>query len=131
MTSKAWIAVWTGLVVVCSVLPVILALAERYRLYDLPGPLKLHTRPKPRLGGVAMTPALLAGVLLSGIVISRSEFSFLATLATVWIINLGDDLHGLSAGVRLTGHMGAAFLLWEAGCRLPLPGPMILNLVAT
>src|SRR5690349_14222346 len=44
--------------------PRVIALAMRRRLYDDPGdPRRVHTRPIPRLGGVAVYMAALVGLL--------------------------------------------------------------------
>jgi UDP-N-acetylmuramyl pentapeptide phosphotransferase/UDP-N-acetylglucosamine-1-phosphate transferase len=38
--------------------PVVRSLCNRWQLFNMPGPLKIHARPIPRLGGIAITTAL-------------------------------------------------------------------------
>ncbi len=131
MRIEGWIAGAASLAVVTIALPGIRALAMRFRLYDLPGRLKLHTQPIPRIGGVAMALAFAAGLFVSAIDASYSSVSFLTALAIIWAVSLGDDLRGFSPGIRLAAHLGAAFLLWQAGWRLPILQPAALNAAAT
>lgn len=131
MRTEGWIAAATSLIVVAIALPGVRTLAVRLGLYDPPGHLKLHTQPIPRLGGVPMALALLMGLLISGIGVSYVSISFLAALAMIWMVGLGDDLRGFSPEVRLLAHLGAGFLLWQAGWRLPILQPAVLNAAGT
>jgi len=131
MRIEGWIAGAVSLAVVAIALPGVRALAVRFRLYDPPGQLKLHTQPIPRVGGVAMALAFMAGLFISGVGVSYSSVSFLTALAIIWAVSLGDDLRGVSPGIRLVVHLGAAFLLWQAGWRLPILQPAALNAAAT
>ncbi len=131
MNAKGWIAGATALIVGIIMLPIIRAVAARLHLYDSSGPLKIHTQPIPRLGGAALTLALMAGMLVSGISVFPSWATFSLALATIWATSLVDDLRGLSPRVRLAAQLGAAFLLWQSGWRLPISGSTALDLAAT
>lgn len=131
MNPEGWIAAATALVVAAIMLPIVRSLAGRTNLYDSVGLLKIHTQPIPRLGGIALTVSLAAGVLLSGISIGPSFAGLSLALATIWAAGLVDDLRGLPAMVRLVAQMVAALLLWHAGSRLSLFAITGLDLVVT
>lgn len=103
-----------ALVITGITLPIILHLARRWSLYDTEGPLKIHTRRIPRLGGIALLVGVAAGMLSAGAVQSQTLLS-LAVIALVWITGLVDDLRGLPPSLRLAVQLGAGFVLWEGG----------------
>ena len=55
-----------SLLVCTLLLPLVLRFADRWQLQDLPGDLKPHAAPTPRLGGVAMGSALVVGISAGG-----------------------------------------------------------------
>ncbi len=105
----------------CAMLPLILKFAKRYQIYDPAGPLKIHTPPIPRLGGVAITLGLLAGIAVS----PGAAFGWatLVCLLLIWMAGLIDDLMGLSAWVRLIVQVAAGIFMWLAGWSLPMGHP--------
>lgn len=103
-----------------TVLPVVRAAAERWQLYDPYGPLKIHTRPISRLGGLATLLALLAGTWVAG---QQSLQALYSAAMLVWIIGILDDVRAVSPGLRLLVQAAAATLLWVSGLRIvSLPG---------
>jgi UDP-GlcNAc:undecaprenyl-phosphate/decaprenyl-phosphate GlcNAc-1-phosphate transferase len=111
--------------------PVVRALCSRWRLFDAPGPLKIHSRPIPRLGGVAIALAIVAAVFFSGPHGAMHAWPFFAALALVWAAGLADDLRPVSPWARLAAQFAAGALLWQHGWRLPILGGGALNLAAT
>lgn len=101
--------------VIC--VPVVIRVAEHWSLFDPPGPLKLHTRRVPRIGGVAVALAFALGVLISG---AQSSRYLLLPLFLVWLIGIVDDLRGLSPLSRLMAQAIVAFVLCR-GADLTLP----------
>lgn len=100
-------------------LPVVIKLAARWNLFDLPGPLKLHTRHVSRMGGIAVTSALAAGLLISGK--SHTLTYLLLALFLLWLTGMIDDLRGLSPVSRLAAQTIAALILcYGADLTLPL-----------
>jgi UDP-N-acetylmuramyl pentapeptide phosphotransferase/UDP-N-acetylglucosamine-1-phosphate transferase len=99
----------------------LLALLRWRRLLpvDLPNERSLHTRPTPRIGGLALLPAVLAGAWLGGVRDFDSGV-LLICAAALFVVSVGDDRYGLGVGLRLLAHIGAAlgFCLWLLG---PLP----------
>jgi UDP-GlcNAc:undecaprenyl-phosphate/decaprenyl-phosphate GlcNAc-1-phosphate transferase len=64
----------------------------RVGIFDSPGPLKIHQRPIPRLGGIGITLAIVAGCAVGNHFRVGDLSPFLASLAIVWIVGLVDDV---------------------------------------
>lgn len=133
MTRLDLLAAAASASVTLIVVPIVRHAGLRAGLTDPPGPLKIHSRPTPRLGGIALFFAMLAGVTVA----QRAGLSFLVALLAVWLVGLLDDIVGASASLRLSVQFVAAALLWFDGWRIPIPVatlPVIenaLSLVAT
>lgn len=100
----------------CEVtLPPIRALAIRFGACDPLGPLKIHTKPIPRMGGVAMLAGLLAGFAVGyrwfGL---RFATGLWLGLAIIFAVGLIDDLLEISPGLRLLAQaVAAAAVCWD------------------
>ena len=126
----------------------ILKLSHRYRLYPKIRERDMHTRPTPRLGGIAM----FLGVVVAGLVASQlPAFSLVFSepnkvlgilLAAFIIVAIGvaDDIWDLDWLTKLAGQIVAAGMLpWIAGIQvftLPIPGgvavlPASVSLIIT
>lgn len=112
-----------------SLIPAVNAFCIRRRLFDLPGPLKIHSRPIPRLGGVAIAISLVAALVVSSAHDLATVLPFLAALALIWLAGLVDDIRGLSPIIRLAAQIAGAVFLWFGGWRLPLLGNGAIGLV--
>jgi len=111
--------------------PLVGALATRLRLYDPVGPLKIHTKPLPRVGGVAILTGLLSGFgvayLISGV---KTEIGFCVALAALFLVGLIDDLRGISPWIRLIAQtVSAAFFLWWPSGSFASLGMPVLSFV--
>lgn len=118
--------------VVCALLlPIVLRLANQWKLHDLPGALKPHVAPIPRLGGVGIGCALIVGISIGGMgLFSRALYVFLALLL-VWITGLIDDLRGLSATTKLIAQIVAGLLVSQTAWRLAVFGSTLLDVCLT
>ena len=114
-----------------ALVPVVIALSNHWRLFDAPGPLKIHTQPISRLGGVAIALAISSAALFSSRQRAMDAGPFFAALALIWTVGLADDLRGISPFIRLVAQFSAGALLWQYGWRLPLLGSGSFNLIAT
>lgn len=106
--------------------PLASALAARIGAIDHPNDRKVHAKPTPTLGGLA----LLAGLIAAGIgALSIPELREIAALnsapigiaaAAIVIFALGavDDLRDLPAPVKLAGQVFAAGILFLSGVRM-------------
>ena len=112
---------------VCSLtlMPLILRLADAFKLYDVPdtapasgegsaeAPRRVHTRPTPRLGGVAIVCGFFVALLFSAVPRGMG-WVYLASLA-MFFTGLTDDLRPLPAKLRLLIQGGtAAVAVWGA-----------------
>jgi UDP-GlcNAc:undecaprenyl-phosphate/decaprenyl-phosphate GlcNAc-1-phosphate transferase len=93
---------------------------------DQPEARKMHQRPIPRLGGLALFAAMIAGIGVASLLPTFDEV-FAETsepeaiiLAAVVIVGLGlfDDTRGISAPAKLAGQILAAGILVLFGFRL-------------
>ena len=130
MNASSAIAGAIAFVVVVLLLPVVIRLCERWRLFDAPGPLKIHSRPIPRLGGIAVALAVAAAAFVASPRLAAREWPFFAALALIWATGLADDLLGLSPVLRLAAQIAAGLLLWRGGLHLPALGDGYLDLTA-
>ena len=92
------------------IIPKILVISLRKRLFDVPDERKVHTHPVPRLGGVTFYPTILfvlciimAWRIISGhlpnqvftMEIAREMLALIAGLTLLYIVGIGDDLVGV------------------------------------
>ena len=131
MSVAAWIAGALAFLLTFLIVPAVISVCQRWEIFDRPGPLKIHTRPVPRLGGVAIVIALMASALIANPGAAIRAWSFLVALGLVWIVGLVDDLRSLSVLYRLPAQITAGVLLWHGGWIVPVSGTRLLSLAAT
>ncbi len=102
-----------------AVVPLVRRFCIRWGLYDVNGPLKIHVGAIPRLGGVAITLSLVAGVVFNHQFDAMQARSFLIGLTLIWAVGFVDDIQGLSPILRLPIQIAGGVLLWYGGWRLP------------
>jgi UDP-GlcNAc:undecaprenyl-phosphate/decaprenyl-phosphate GlcNAc-1-phosphate transferase len=119
MNAKGAEACIAAFVAAIATTPLVIGLCSRFALFDQPGPLKIHTRLVPRLGGLAIAIAMSAGMLAGGASV-QTHALVLAAFAVVWLTGLLDDLRTLSPLARLAAQLVSAFLVWRGGFGLPL-----------
>jgi UDP-GlcNAc:undecaprenyl-phosphate/decaprenyl-phosphate GlcNAc-1-phosphate transferase len=131
MIKASMVAAAAGFVLVELLVPAIKALCVRWRLYDRPGPLKIHTQPIPRLGGIAVAIAIVGGVVISTRFSVDRGLPLLAAIILICVVGAVDDIGGLSAATRLAAQVVAGAILWYAGGRLPVLGVGVAGLAAS
>lgn len=119
MIKNAAAAAIAAFLVVVATTPLVIRLCRRIGVLDQPGPLKIHTRPIPRLGGVAIAIAIAAGMIASEST-TRTHVLVVAAFVLIWLTGLLDDLRALSPIVRLAAQIISACLLWRSGLGLPI-----------
>lgn len=92
-------ALIVGFAVAVIVTPVAALVSARLGLVDEPGPLKVHARSVPYLGGVAVLVAI-AGPILG------ARPSLLVPLGLACALGIADDASGLPPTVRLAAEVG-------------------------
>ena len=96
--------------------PVILQVAEKKNLFDIPDERKVHTRPVASLGGVGIFGGFLLAALLSIQGYLNPEFQyFFAAALVIFFLGLKDDLMILSATKKFIGQIIAASILIHLG----------------
>jgi UDP-GlcNAc:undecaprenyl-phosphate/decaprenyl-phosphate GlcNAc-1-phosphate transferase len=126
-------------VTVAVATPVVRLLARRFGAIDRPSDRKVHPRPTPTLGGLAIWLGILAGLGVASAtpafddVFELSSEPFGVALAGTVIVALGvyDDLRGLAAPAKIAGQVLAGGILILFGVQLVyfwLPGLGILSL---
>lgn len=120
------IALLLGIVMI----PNILLVSYRKRLFDLPDPRKVHTCPVPRLGGISFLPAIiitfalimgfriLHGVPLENLPLSRTLYEFLFYIVgamLLYLTGVQDDLIGVGYRRKFLIQVLAALLLVACG----------------
>lgn len=125
----AAVAFLLSMLLAAALTPLVRQLALSRGWLDLAvGSRKLHGRPVPRLGGLAIVLAFFAPILLLRVVQSSMSERLWSEPLRIWsllgggvvIATLGlvDDLRGLGALQKLTVQFGVAGLLWAAGVRI-------------
>lgn len=109
--------------------PVARALALRWGAIDAPAARRINAKPTPRLGGLALLPAIVVGLwLTSGAAVgstpSARAVSLIAGAVIVTFLGAYDDIFALRARSKLLIVTAAAAVVWWGGFRLTaLPVP--------
>lgn len=94
--------------------PLISSLAIRNNLVDLPGVRKVHSRPIPRIGGIAMACGAFVPLLFWHYT-DRFVLAYLAGAAILVFFGLLDDFHDLPPKVKFSGQILAALIVIVGG----------------
>lgn len=125
----SYIAVFVVALVLSVLLTsVVIRLARRWGLYDPRDPRKVHTRPVPRIGGVAIVlsmaaaavPMMLLDRYFGGIFSDiRSELLVLYLASgAIFLVGVLDDLRDIPATIKLLAQVLAATGVCAAGVRI-------------
>jgi UDP-GlcNAc:undecaprenyl-phosphate/decaprenyl-phosphate GlcNAc-1-phosphate transferase len=135
MTPTAFLFVGSGLLAVIFAVaasPLVARVAERFRLLDVPGGRRLHPRPIPRPGGIAIAIAFGLAILAFWLVdriaghpflipeeVRSPRFTLTALAALVaLLVGLLDDALDLRARWQMLGHLAIAAVIVGAGIRI-------------
>jgi UDP-GlcNAc:undecaprenyl-phosphate GlcNAc-1-phosphate transferase len=118
----------TALAVSLAATPVVIRLALGFGLFDQPDARRVHSRPIPRLGGVAVFVATAAGVGVASAMgnplfpLRHGEHvlvpGILLCAAVLFLSGLVDDVRGLRALEKLVIQGSAAALAYAVGFRI-------------
>ena len=84
-------------------IPLFNSLALRWQLVDLPSPRKIHERPIPRVGGVAMALGALVPIMYWNYADSFVQ-AFLIGGCLLVLFGAYDDVRELSPKIKFAGH---------------------------
>jgi len=109
----------TAFVVTLILIPPVLLIVKKFKLFDRPNARKVHTEPKPTFGGIA----ILAGTFISLLIWYKfpehpSIITFLLSVAVLMIVGIMDDLKDLAVRYKLIIQVGVATLLAVSGIRI-------------
>jgi UDP-GlcNAc:undecaprenyl-phosphate/decaprenyl-phosphate GlcNAc-1-phosphate transferase len=109
----------TAFVVAMIVMPPLIRLIYRFKLFDLPDLRKEHITPIPTMGGIASCAGMLFACGL-WFQFSRDNFiiSFFFSIAVLFAIGMMDDLKNLSARYKFAIQLAVALLIAFSGVRI-------------
>jgi len=127
---------WVAVAGTALLTPVAGRVGRRIGAVDSPGQGKIHTRPIPRSGGLALAGGLLVAVLggmaagSGAISWSREMIGVLTGAGIVTCVGLWDDTKGTTPLVKAIGQLAAAGCLVLVGIRPDfLPAPLAVIIV--
>ena len=126
---KTYLTVYLGsLVLAVLITPIVIFVARHIKAFDRPGVRTVHTKPIPRIGGVAIflsAMCLIVSVLFLdnriGEAFRRVELQLSTLLLAgtcIFLVGLVDDLRGLPAKVKLVTEVIAAGMLCYVGVEI-------------
>lgn len=109
----------TAFVVAMIVMPPLIKIINRFKLFDVPDLRKEHVTPIPTMGGIASCAGLIIACIL-WFPFSRDNFiiSFFFSVGVLFFIGMMDDLRNLSARYKLGIQLGVALLIAFSGVRI-------------
>jgi UDP-GlcNAc:undecaprenyl-phosphate GlcNAc-1-phosphate transferase len=116
--------------------PLMLKLAVRRAILDVPDERKAQTSPVPYLGGVAIVLAFSVTVLVAGSFSARtaglvSLAWVLGTAVVLAVVGLLDDLRGVNPYLRLAIEIAAGLVVYATDPGISIPGPQWLAVIVT
>ena len=116
------------------VTPIAIKVAIHFQLIDEPNssPHKVHQRPVPKAGGMAIVLVIISINFLSGNLQSDVIRAIVLASIIVFLFGLWDDTHRLSPRWKLVGQVFAAILLISQGVHIRMLGNLtVLNMALT
>jgi UDP-GlcNAc:undecaprenyl-phosphate GlcNAc-1-phosphate transferase len=116
---REWPGRWFSILVVATLVSMCLTvpsamLAVRVGALDLPDRRKVHHRPTPRLGGLAVFAGIVIALALNGVPQPRMNLLLIASTGLL-IVGMFDDFGGVSARVRLVAQIVASLVVVQGG----------------
>ena len=126
---KTYFAVYLGSAVLAILTTAaVIYIAKRLHLVDAPGVRKVHSKPIPRIGGVAifvsMIGLVLPVLLLPNVIgetfrlVQSKIITVLGAAGLMFLIGLVDDVKGLRVRTKLLSQLVAALVVCAAGIRI-------------
>jgi UDP-N-acetylmuramyl pentapeptide phosphotransferase/UDP-N-acetylglucosamine-1-phosphate transferase len=109
----------TAFIVTLIVIPPIIALIKRYRLYDIPNARKEHSSPIPTMGGIAIVAGMMAALFLwFPFNNEMPQICFFFSIVVLFGLGIMDDLKDLSARYKFIIQVGLAAMIALSGIRI-------------
>jgi len=103
--------------------PVVRRLAILAGITDAPGPRRIHLRPIPRSGGLAVGTAVAIACGIAGGIPAHMSPLAVVGAALLLVVGFADDVRSVSPKLKLLGQVVAAVLAVVGGVRLELLAP--------
>jgi len=138
---KTYLSVYFGAAVLAIITtPIVIRIARRLNILDAPDVRKVHSKPIPRIGGVAIFVSMMALTLPvlflqnpigdSFRLVQSKIVALLVAAGFVFIVGLVDDIKGLPVRAKFLAQFIAALIVCNAGIRItgiPLTDSFFLN----
>ena len=105
--------------------PLMIKIAYRLRILSMPGKRRVHTKPVPFLGSVAIYLSFFISLFIAFNAYPQTKISFSHEIKGLFIagtlvvlLGLWDDLKNIKPLVKLTGQISAALILFYFGFRI-------------
>lgn len=107
-------------VVSLVLIPILVAVCNKLKLFDQPNQRKVHKHSIPRLGGTVFMPAMLLGMITGlsfevgfneTVALQPSTLFMILGAIMIYAIGILDDLHGLGAKLKFVVQFVAALIL--------------------
>ncbi|MFI5129613.1 MAG: glycosyltransferase family 4 protein [Chitinophagales bacterium] len=109
----------TAFVVTMLCIPVIIKLAKKYNLYDMPSERKEHLFPIPTMGGIAVVAGMMTALFMwLPARYEAMQVSFFFSIIVIFCMGIMDDVKNLSARYKFLIQIGLAILMATAGIRI-------------
>ena len=107
--------------------PIVIRIAKRFNIVDIPQERKIHDKPVPRLGGVTLFLSFFIALAL--FIMNKKMYLnlvaqdprlplFLIGLTAAFLLGLWDDIRQLSSGFKFFGQLLIAVLTYYAGIKI-------------
>ncbi len=109
----------TAFVVAMIVMPPLIKVINRFKLFDVPDLRKEHSIPIPTMGGIASCMGMMVGCgLWFHFTRDIFDISFFFSIGVLFVIGMMDDLRNLSARYKLSIQLAVALLIAFSGVRI-------------
>jgi UDP-N-acetylmuramyl pentapeptide phosphotransferase/UDP-N-acetylglucosamine-1-phosphate transferase len=115
----ALLSFFSAFVVTLIMIPPLISIINKYRLYDMPGSRKEHTLPIPTMGGLAVVAGMMSALTLwFPFGTNAATISFFFSVVVLLALGILDDLKDLSAKYKFFVQTGLAFIIALSGIRI-------------
>jgi len=126
---KTYLAVYLGSTAFAILTTaMVIRIARRLHIVDVPGVRKIHSKPIPRIGGVAIVLSMIGlvvpVVLLPNVIgemfrlVQTKIITLLGAAVLIFLVGLVDDIKGLRVRTKLLAQLAAAFVVCAVGIRI-------------
>ncbi|HEX4875728.1 MAG TPA: MraY family glycosyltransferase [Chitinophagaceae bacterium] len=117
--KSALLCFLTAFAAALIIIPPVISLIRKYRLYDLPNARKEHTSPVPTMGGIAIAGGMMISLFLwFPFSTEPAQIAFFFSVIILLALGIMDDLKDLSAKYKFLVQFSLAALVAAAGIRI-------------